>query len=68
MSNTGTEEDPMKVFARALFNTGQTDDDAQTDDDDKQTKPTGNFVPLEGNNPQSQDNSDEEFLRLLFDA
>jgi hypothetical protein len=65
MSNTDTEGDPSREFARALFGTDEPDEPDEPDDDKQ--KPLGNFVPLEGNTPKTQDNSDGELIRILFD-
>jgi len=70
MSTTDTEDDPTQAFVRALFGTEQTDDEtgeAAEQTDDEPVKPTGNYVPLEGNIPKAKDNSDLALIRILFD-
>ena len=69
MSNTDTEEDPMRAFARALFGADETTDETEEagETTDDTGKPQGNFVPNEGNIPKSRDTSDEQFVRILFD-
>ena len=72
MSTTDTEDDPMRAFARALFGAEQTTDETEEagetgETTDETAKPTGNYVPNEGNVPAAKDTSDAQFVRILFD-
>lgn len=78
MTDHDTEDDPTrawgKAFARAVFGKATDDDEVTvTSDpepeptDDQPGKPTGNFVPREGNIPKAKDDSDAQFVRDLFD-
>ena len=62
-------ETAARTFAKALF--GPTDETEQTGEpdetDDEPVKPTGNYVPNEGNVPAAKDNSDLALIRALFD-
>ena len=61
-------EEAARAFAKALFGPDdeQTDETDETDDTEPKP-PSGNYVPLEGNVPKAKDNSDEQFVRILFD-
>ena len=69
MTNQPTEDDPTQAFVRALFGTEQTTDETEEagETGDEPVKPTGNYVPLEGNIPKAKDNSDLALIRILFD-
>jgi len=71
MSTTDTEDDPTQAFVRALFGTEQTDETEEAGETgettDETAKPTGNYVPNEGNVPAAKDTSDAQFVRILFD-
>jgi hypothetical protein len=61
MSNTDTEDDPMRALTKALFK-DEPDEPAAPPD----PRP-GNFVAREGDNPSSKDAGDErELVRQLF--
>ena len=63
MSDTDTDDDPTRAFARALFGAAQTDD--ETDEPDEH-KPPG-YVAREGNIPKTPpDDGMREFTRNLF--
>jgi hypothetical protein len=65
MTDTTEDNDEQdRNFAKALFRADETETD-ETDDDPG--KPSGNYVPNEGNIPKSQDNSDLALVRILFD-
>jgi len=68
--DTEGEDDPTRAWARALFapdepmfGTEGPDDTTATDEPEK---PTGNYVPNEGNNPKPKDDPDAQFVRDLF--
>jgi len=67
MSTTDTEDDPTQAFVRALFGTDDETGEAAEQTDDEPVKPTGNYVPLEGNIPKAKDDTDAQFIRILFD-
>lgn len=64
-----SQDDPTRAFARALFGTEQTTDETEDagETGDETGKPTGNYVPNEGNIPESKDDSDLALIRALFD-
>ena len=52
-----------RAFAKAVF----APDEPDEPEPDEQQTPTGNYVPREGTNPQTKDDSDLAFVRNLFD-
>ena len=72
---TDATEAAERAFARSMFATDEPwfatdepDDTTATDEpDDEHKPPVGNFVPREGNIPQSRDDTDAQFIRDLFD-
>jgi hypothetical protein len=66
MSDTDTEDDPNRLFVRALF---APDADEAGEVDEPKQKPPGNFVAREGNTPQPPLDRDADmraFTRELF--
>jgi len=66
---TDATEAAERAFARNLFAPApeaEADDTTGTDEPDEHKPPVGNFVPREGNIPQSRDDSDAQFVRDLF--
>jgi hypothetical protein len=64
---TDATEAAERAFVRSMFATDEPDDTTGTDETDEHKPPVGNFVPREGNIPQSRDNTDAQFVRDLFD-
>ena len=73
---TDATEAAERAFARNLFapeaddaepdEHDDTTDTTGTDETDEHKPPVGNFVPREGNIPQSRDDTDAQFIRDLF--
>ena len=67
-ASEGTDELELRAWAAKLFAPAEDDETAETGETtDETAKPTGNYVPNEGNVPAAKDNSDEQFIRILFD-
>ena len=65
---TDATEAAERAFARNLFAPeADAEPDEHDEPDDDTGKPQGNFVPNEGNIPKPRDDSDEQFIRILFD-